>query len=225
MTHREVPGNAKMMTPIQAVYQILRDQHALMGEERSEFEAARKKSEKAICEIALALFNFQRNRAEWTDSTRRAYQTVENALKKSGVEIVDYTGYPLDDDLLETVKVEGWEASDNEVDTVKETFMPEIRWNGTLLHQAQVFGLSAADEGPAAMGVVNGGAAEKITGEMEETVSEAVGNGSCADEQCALESDSIEDETKSEASRDSILRRVYIKIKLLVRRITRWRTK
>ena len=164
MTRREVPDNIKETTPLQAVYQILRAQHALMDKERSEHEATQKKTEKAICEVALALFNFQRNRQEWTENTIRVYQTVDNALRRSGVEVIDYTGRAMDDELLESVIVEGWEPGDGDTDMVKETFTPEIRFNGALLHQAQVFCLSARQKEDAA---------EEAATEAAEEVAEA----------------------------------------------------
>jgi len=229
MTHREVPAGVKQITPVQAAYNFIREQNAVLENERAKSQSAQKKAEKTVREVVFALNNFRRNQNEWTESTKRAFQTIDNALQKNGIEIIDYTGQTLTDELLDMLKVEGWEPSDLAEDTVKETFTPEIRWNGNLLQLAQVFCFSAkekeTDEEVEKIEEVN---EVEMTGKPEETekIIEAAGQESdVREEQPELSDDSVPEEpvgsednkttenTEISEAPVSFLRRIIEKIK------------
>lgn len=139
MQTREIPAAVKAKVPVTAIYGAIKEQNAQRAVQQSQQEKAQAASEAVLCKTALAVFRFRGHLDALTDTQRGAFAAVENALSEGGLEIVDYTGMPVDDFLLAQAKIEGWEDGSQPVDLVKECFSPEIRWHGKILHTAQLF--------------------------------------------------------------------------------------
>lgn len=146
MKTRQIPSGITPVVPSSIVYKILREQDKLRVEEREEFKREKKKMQSLICEIALILFKSRNLRNGQESVAANFYQALESSLLSAGVEIIDYQGRTVDAELQEKVRIEGWEQGELPEEVVGETFMPEIRWQGELLHIAQVFCLRAKED-------------------------------------------------------------------------------
>lgn len=143
MKIRKIPEDIKAVIPVSILYQMLREQEKLHKEEKGQFEEARQSMESVVCEIALLLF---KNRSLDTGNAADFYHMLKEILYSAGVEIIDYTGQVVDEQLQEKVCIEGWDEGTQREEVVKETFTPEIRYRGKLLHSAQVFCQRALEE-------------------------------------------------------------------------------
>lgn len=146
MNRRQVPEGVSSVVPSSAAYKILREQDRLRREEREATQQEKKKMQSLIRELALILFKSRKLRSGEESAAANFYQALEACLLDGGVEIIDYTGAVVDSELQEKVRIEGWEQGELSEEVVGETFMPEIRWQGELLHIAQVFCLRAKED-------------------------------------------------------------------------------
>ncbi len=139
MNIRQVPQNVKPVLPVTAMYNTIKVTHSQLEHEKQAAEKELNKAKKVICETALSVFGVRNHIDELSENVRNSFKSIELALKNNGVEIIDYAGETLTEELADRIKIEGWVDGNKAEETVDETFKPEIRWNGDILYTAQVF--------------------------------------------------------------------------------------
>jgi len=136
---RKVPQNMKSVIPATAMYNQIRAQNTLRESDKERYEKEIKNAQKTVREVSLAVFRYRNIAKSLDERAQNAFNAIENVLMNSGVEIIDYTGSEMTDELMKRVTIESWESGTAPVELVLESFSPEIRWNGELLHSAQLF--------------------------------------------------------------------------------------
>ncbi len=139
MKPREVPKGVRLGLPVTALYNVMKSQNETRAADKAEYEIALKEAEKTIASVALAAFRLRQHQSDAPENIQGALSALERSLADNGVEIMDYAGQKVTEDIAERVDIEGWEAGTAPCDIVSETFTPEILWKGRLLHSAQVF--------------------------------------------------------------------------------------
>ncbi|MCL2697080.1 MAG: hypothetical protein FWE74_03235 [Oscillospiraceae bacterium] len=139
MKTREIPENVKIILPVTAMYNVIKSNHTEREADKANYISESDKAKKAIAQIALAVYGFKNHSESLPENARNSFIAIEQALKNNNIEILDYVGQKLTDELSERVKVEGWVDGSTPEETIHEAFSPEIRFSGELLHTAQVF--------------------------------------------------------------------------------------
>ena len=145
MQLRELPVGMTKTLPTTAMYNQIRRESALRSAGTGD-DGGLKSAEALIRSTALELYKLRGRETELPDGVKNSLRAIERAFEREGVEIIDYTGRELDDEISERVSIEGWLTGSGETETVQETFTPEVNWRGKVLHQAQIFCYTANSE-------------------------------------------------------------------------------
>ena len=139
MNIRQIPDGVKSMLPVTAMYNTLRLHHNTQAHTKTQHDAEIAAAGQTLAKLALAVYSARQIQDEMNESTQSVITAMENVLQTSGISIIDFTGQEVTHELMERVSIEGWQPGTETIELVQETFTPEIQWNGTIIHGAQVF--------------------------------------------------------------------------------------
>ena len=143
MEKRAIPMGYEAVPPATEAFELIRLFSQEKEAARQAAEAERNAMDKRLAQLSLDVHRL--TKAAGTDTqqgVRICADRLQEDLRSLGIEVVDYTGKHMAG-LLGDVIVSGWVPGDTEEDMVLETFEPEIRRDGRLIHTAKVFGCSA----------------------------------------------------------------------------------
>ena len=149
---KTVPENIKFTPPVEVISLQMKKKNHEISEMKNGYEKKLSDNDKIFAELAIQAFSLdkvlerhkdklqEKELKALSDELRITRNKIFQALEKGSVEIIDFTGREIDNEILEMVEVIGWLPDAREQEHVLETYEPVVKHSGQIIHIAKITG-------------------------------------------------------------------------------------